>query len=250
MPTSDVRLVRPRWCRAFFWVSVLPLAGCLGEGSGARGVPGLLDAAENDAPKPPHEVTLYSGNVVVAGPAGYCIDKGSLRRRSSVSFVLLASCESLAGRPGNPVQPAVMTVSVLPARPGAQQPDTTGLAASVAPAQVQRGFDGDGLSLVQVSSGGDAYLPGGDPQYWRGAMLINSHLVGLAVYGPRGSKVGGRPGQTMIMALAETLRKRSPAREFAPPPPEETLQSPVREPAHDTSDGLAALLGGLFPNPD
>src|SRR6056297_1527391 len=56
----------------------------------------------------------------------------------------------------------------------------------------------------------DPALPGGDPRYWRGGMLINGHLVGLAAYGRQGSRVAGADGRRLIRQLAETLREASP----------------------------------------
>ncbi|WP_297774320.1 hypothetical protein [uncultured Roseovarius sp.] len=166
-------------------------------------------------------VPLYGGDVVVEGPRGYCIDPTSLKRGLTGSFALLASCESLTGQVGVIVEPAVMTVSVLPARGAAQQPDAASMARALAPVEVRVAEDGDGISLVQVMQGGQEALPGGDPVHWRAGMVINGHLLGLAVYGPKGGGVSGRMGREMLRDLAEALREASPtaavARQARPP---------------------------------
>ena len=67
----------------------------------------------------------------------------------------------------------------------------------------------DGLALVHLDAGGELALPGGDPRYWRGGMVINDHLVSLAVYTPRGSRLAGASGRRFITDLARALRTAS-----------------------------------------
>lgn len=207
----------------------------MGEATGADG----MALRESPEAKPLSsrvltELPLYGGNLVIGAPEGYCLDGSSLRRGAQGSFVLIASCETLSGKPGRPVDPAVMTVSASPRRLGAEQPEAADIAASMAPAKVLASEDGDGISLVRLASGGDAVLPGGDPRYWRAAMLINGHVVSLAVYTPKGH---GNAGYALILALAEELRELSPVKDNAPASRNKT----------DLVEGLGALPGGLFP---
>jgi len=101
------------------------------------------------------QVALYQGAVTVAGPPGYCLDQQSLRRGAAGAVVLIASCESLSGKAGTPVDPAVMTVSVLPERLSPARPSTAEIAATMAPATVRNQHEDAELALVQVSEGGD-----------------------------------------------------------------------------------------------
>jgi hypothetical protein len=197
---------------AFAIILVLPLAGCLDDGTGTFGI-AEQPGSEAMETKVLRQVSLFGGDVVVAGPAGYCIDAQSLRRNAGGSFVLLASCESLTGKRGEVVvEPAVMTVSVLRAQQLADQPTTVDLAELADGGRILAAEDGDGVSLVHLSSGGDTYLPDGDPRHWRGGMLINGHVVGIAVYGPKDEAAAGRYGRQILVALAETLRQLSPVR--------------------------------------
>lgn len=180
------------------------------------------------------ELPLYGGNLVIGAPKGYCLDGSSLRRGAGGSFVLIASCETLSGQPGHVVAPAVMTVSASPRRLGAEQPEATDIAATMAPVKVLASEDGDGISLVRFATGGDALLPEGDPRYWRAAMLINGHVVSLAAYTPQGS---GNTGYALILALAEQLRELSPVKDYTPVSRDDT----------GTADALLSLPGGLFP---
>ncbi len=180
------------------WLALaLPLAACLGESTG-QGSQTL------------RKTELFQGRVVVAGPEGYCIDRQSLRRNSDGAFVLLASCESLSGQAGGAVAPAVLTVSVLPRQAGITPPDAQALAALATGARILQSADDDGLSYVQLSEGGDSLMPQGDPRHWRGGMMVNGHLVGLAVYGAEGSAAAGVMGRSLLRGLAQTILSLSP----------------------------------------
>lgn len=197
------------------------------------------------------EVPLYGGGVVVRGPRGYCVDGSSLRRGSGSNLVFLASCESLTGAPGVSVEPALIVVSVLARRADASPPTAEGIARSMAPKRPLEMFDRDGVAVVHLDAGGAQALPGGDPRYWRGGMLINGHLVGLAVYGRAGSFVSGARGGQLIFDVARSVRAASPVRQYRSS--EEVSGTPPAQGQGESGDGgnrgLGALFGGLFPNP-
>jgi hypothetical protein len=154
-------------------------------------------------------VSLFQGDVVVAGPEGYCVDRRSIKQRAQGSFVLLASCESLSGKRGRNVPPAVMTVSVLPQSEETALPKPADLAGGLAPVEV---VTRDDLSLVYLPAGGNVSMPGGDPKHWRGGMVLNGYTIGLAVYGLAGSAASGEAGRQLITGLAARLRGASPVR--------------------------------------
>lgn len=186
--------------RAVILAACLPLAACLGSGD---------DASSQEALQ---SVAFYNGAVTVTGPSGYCIDRASVKSDAGGRFALLASCESLTGQPGIAVPPAVMTVAVLPRATAAVQPDATAMADALGPDTVHRTEEGDGITLVQVANGGEEILPGGDPVHWRASMMINGHIVGLAVYGPKGGEIAGPRGRALLRDLAEALRTASAPR--------------------------------------
>ena len=195
----------PRWPALAFAIC-LSLAGCLGKGAG--GERGFFSQADGGAPL--RQVALYDGAVVVAGPAGYCLDKQGIKRGPRGEIVVIASCESLSGKAGRAVDPAIMTVSVLPRRLSSSRPTAKDIAATMAPASILARHEGAEISLVQLSDGGDQLLAGGDPRHWRGGLRINGHVVGLAVYGPEGSAAAGADGRQMILSLADRLRQLNP----------------------------------------
>lgn len=201
-------------CIAAFLV-VLPLAACLGEETSEGGI-GFVSPPEENNPLSKevlNEVPFYNGRVVVTGPKGYCVDGSSITRSTSGSVALIAGCDTLTGKRGAKADPAVMTVSIAPRRAAAQQPTAEELAASAGSDNVIASEDGDGISLVRLGQGGNAILSGGEPRYWRAAMMINGHMVSLAAYTPKSS---GTSGKALIMALAENLREFSPIKDFTP----------------------------------
>lgn len=217
--------------------AALPLAGCFGPDSGALSFlssGGEKAVVQRDVLR---KTSLMEGDVVVRGPEGYCIDRRSLRLKRDGGFALLASCEALSGVRGEAVEPVLMTVSVLPGAPGATRPGAAEIAALMAPAEVLATHEDAGLALVHFASGGEQVLPGGDARYWRGGMVVNGHLVGLALYAREGGKMAGKGGRRLVSDLARGIRRASPRRPVAAPAAM-PAPAPVR---------ARAVRGGLFP---
>lgn len=198
-----------RWCLLLL---ILPLAACfdpgaVGEGLGFRSPPEAAPKAGAEAEKqsPLKQAALFDGRIMLQAPEGYCIDAQSLRSGGRGAFALIASCANLSGAPSEAVPPAVITLTALPRRLLAQAPKVEDLAESAAPAKVLMSDQQPGFSLVQLSEGGDAALPGGDPRYWRAGMLVNGHIVGLALYGPEGSEITGESGKKLLVGVASSL---------------------------------------------
>jgi hypothetical protein len=216
------------------------LSACMG-GNGA-GPLGLLSPKEasDDALR---ELSLYRGAVVVRAPQGYCVDTAHVTRRPSATVVPLATCSSLTGEGYATVEPALMTVSVLPRGAAAEQPTADDLAESLAPATVTDAEDGDGLALVRVTKGAPS-LPDSDPNHWRGAMAVNGHVVALAVYGRSGGALSGGQGRRLILDLAENLRDAS----MTQAAPRDAGSNLSRERAPQRRNAFGGFLSGLFPN--
>jgi hypothetical protein len=156
-------------------------------------------------------VSFYGGAITVAGPRGYCIDRSSIKSDAGGRFAILASCESLTGRAGIAVDPAMMTVAVLPRAGTIAPPDAAAMAGVLGADAVRRVEERGDITLVQVAEGGETVLPGGDPVHWRASMVINGHMLGLAAYGPRGGAIAGARGREVLGDLAASLRAASVA---------------------------------------
>ena len=234
---SDWRAVRGL-LRAVLLAAVLPLAGCMAAEPGALGF--LSSGSEPATRDALRKVQMYEGDVVVRGPAGYCIDRRTLRRARDGGFARLASCESLSGLRGHGVEPLMMTISVMPDAPGATRPTPGEIAALMAPAEVIAAHETTDVTLVHFASGGDGVLEGGDARHWRGGMLLNGHLIALALYAREGSPMAGRDGRALLTDLARSIRRASPARPVAPPA---TRKAPKPEPERSDSSGLSTDSG-------
>lgn len=186
-------------------VLILPLAACGGEGA-------MGSSPKGEAPR---QVALFDGEVVVAGPEGYCVDPDSVQRSRGARFALVAGCANLGRTFANDVTPAVVTVSVLPHDGDAEQPSARRLAGPWQASGVLQEIDGDDIALIQLERGGDGLLPGGDPRHWRGAMVINGHMIGLAAYGGAGSAVTGKAGKDVLTKTAKAMRAASLKREVS-----------------------------------
>ncbi|WP_322867880.1 hypothetical protein U5922_017695 [Aquicoccus sp. G2-2] len=129
---------------------------------------------------------------------------------------MIASCNSLnRDYAAADAEPVVMTVQVQPGLMKQDAPTADDLSAALAPVKTLAKLDGDGVSLIQLASGGDRGIPAGDPRHWRGTMMINGYLVGIALYAPKGNVLAGRKGKRMMIALAESLREASPIKDYS-----------------------------------
>ena len=209
---------------------VTALAGCLEAPGGAFGF--LTDktgatgatkvgATGQTAPAraraaPVRQVELVRGKVAIVAPRGYCIDAESRRQGLAGGFVLIAACNSLTGDySGADAEPVLMTAQAQPGFLTRELPDAATLAAAAGAGRMLHKVDGDGLTLVHLDAGGDRGLPSGDPRHWRGALLINGYLVGLALYAPKGSAMAGPRGRDLIQQLAENMLDASPIPDFS-----------------------------------
>lgn len=230
-------LVRRVTRRTTVVLSVLALAGCV-EFSAFAPSESAVDADTVDQTL--NQIRLYNDEVVVTAPRGYCIDASHIKRGNFGAFIPIGSCESLTGQAGVPVEPGLITISVLPRQSDRAMPTASDIAASMADDQTLQTIDGDGLSIVHFATGGARALPGGDSRYWRGGMVVNGHLLGLAVYGPQDSPLADQQGLRLLMDLAEELRRGSP--QMVPASASRNATGRAIRP------GFKQLLGGLFPN--
>lgn len=228
-------LVRRTMRRTAVVMSVLVISGCV-ELSGAAG------SAPDSAGQTLKQISLYNDEVVITAPRGYCLDATHVKRGTFGAFIPIGSCESLTGQAGIPVEPGLITVSVLPRQSDRAMPSASDIAASMPGDEPLQTIDGDGLSIVHFATGGARALPGGDSRYWRGGMVVNGHLMGLAVYGPQDSPLADQQGLRLLLDLAEELRRRSPRLDA------EMSLVTRNGSKRDIRRGVKRLLGGLFPN--
>ncbi len=281
--TSDIKAGRSV-SRPAFWlplVLVMPLAGCLspsgdgapkGRSAGAFSFLTPQGEASRDAnktagkvqirhSKPMRQLSLAEGDVVISTPQGFCIDPESIQKKRGGGFALMASCAALTGKSdGVVVDPALLTVSVSPRKKGLSQPDAHKLASMIEPGKTLQRINGDGLTLIHVQDSQHMIAGKSDERHWRGVMVINEHLVGVAAYGPENSKVVGADGKVLVVQLAEAIREASPFRD-TPVPVSQAVENgagstqknrdaagpAVAKKTSPDQPGLKKLIGRLFP---
>ncbi len=168
------------------------------------------DPTSERAPTPLARVDLAGGDIVVAGPEGYCIDPETTQTRRGAGFAVIASCQLISqGRTGPSVPPAVVTVTAGP-RGAATDLPSGAVLAEAANAVLLDSTQRDGLVTVHLASRGELPLGDGDTRYWRGAFSVNGRLVGLALYVPEGSALSGSRGERMLRQVTEQIRDLSP----------------------------------------
>ncbi len=192
---------------------MLVLAGC-GTGSGPFGVP-------------PAEVTVAGGAVVVAGPAGFCIDRRSLHRDARGEFVLLGSCAAISGNPAAPApaRPAILTATVSePAAASLERAQDrlpeffrsergraalarNGQASSVRILGTDRQEDALLIHLSDSSAGRKAGL---HREYWRALFPLRERIVTLSVIGYETGPMEDAEARLLLLDFVRQLRKANP----------------------------------------
>lgn len=161
-------------------------------------------------------VSLRSGGVTIAAPSGFCVDTSLSKIEDG--FVVLGGCDVITrGRMYGPVNNAILVVSVSQERADALA-GTSRLANMLGNDGVISSRYEEGVSLVQLASGGDEFVPGGDPKHWQGVATVNGYLVLMSTYSEVGGTATRASGGDLILALAQNIRLNSPFRMLPKPP--------------------------------
>ena len=161
-------------------------------------------------------VAVRNGDVTIAAPSGFCIDTSISKIDSG--FIVLGGCDVLTkGKMFGPINNAILVVSVSQNRADALA-GTKRLASMAGDDGVLDSKYAEGVSLVHLSSGGDEYIPGGEPKYWQGVATVNGYLVLMSAYSEPGGTASKASGGNLILNLAQTIRLNSPFRMLPKPP--------------------------------
>ncbi|MDW4549650.1 hypothetical protein R5H32_09825 [Defluviimonas sp. D31] len=169
--------------------TALALAACLGLAACAKGGFGGASRA----------IIVAGGEVTVAGPSGYCIDRSVSRDGAEGAFVLLGTCAAISGSRAvaQPARPAVLTASVLPGAPlsAPMAESFEGLAAffrsDPGRAALSRSGKAETVTVEEATTAGEVlYLRLRDvsaaegravePEYWRAILALKGRIVTLS----------------------------------------------------------------------
>ncbi len=186
----------------------------------ALGLSGCLEAvpipASADAPA---RVSVAEGEVVVAGPRGFCVDMAASRDDQAGALVVLGSCAAIAQDPAlpQPEAPAVLTAAISPRGWGMKVRESTEALGSyfrseagrstlarsgrAADAQVLQDFSRGGIYYMQVRDTSGAF----EPDYWRALVDIGDRIATLSVLSPQGRPLPPETGQELLMTFVERM---------------------------------------------
>ena len=175
----------------------------------------------------PRSVTVTDANVVVAGPRGYCVDRRSLTRHNDGSFVLLASCESLARgrRVQNLPEPMLLTASVsgVPGAVGEEALLKRFFASDEGRAALSRDGQATTVEILDMFGRDDAFIlhardtssglsEGLRADYWRAFTVVNEHIVTASAMAFRDEPVSDEQTLDVLDRFLERIRVASQTR--------------------------------------
>ena len=160
------------------------------------------DTATRDAPT---QVTVTDASVVVAGPAGFCIDTEASSMRSDQAFVLLGSCAAISNVPlmPQPDIPAMLSASV--ARGVSPPPETLeryfrtqdGAAKLTNASAVSLRSESNALFLKTTGSSGET---------WRGIVPVKPGVIVTLALQPIGTQAIPEKAQfNVLSAFADRI---------------------------------------------
>lgn len=178
----------------------------------------------------PQKVALSGGQIVIAGPPGYCIDPRSTTDTETGAFALLGSCASIANSRHAPAPqiPAVLTASVSPGQSGISTDKPGRLKAFLTSRKGRAALARDGnpasvTVLATNSADGVLYLhlrdtsannPGDlKSDYWRAVFTENGRMVTVTISGFLGGPL--TPKMAFATLRDFTARIRSETRAAA-----------------------------------
>lgn len=178
------------------------------------------------------------GDVVLVAPSGYCIDQTMLRQEGSEGFALLPRCNLMHGSSWFGRNRAAIITATIGKAASNGAPRTADIARTAEGAKLVYYDDKGVLPLVRLhwpnhSTAGGA---GASPEHWRGAFVLNDHLVLLALYAPKGSDLLGQAGADVLTEM--TLRSLNATTATIGQAPADT--PPVQAEAHENAPAQTA----------
>ena len=172
-------------------------------------------------------MAVAGGDVIIAGPRGFCVDPGSSQQNASVPFVTLGNCASISGnsRAPQPGVKAVLTASVGPVASGSAVSGGTQtldpffrsaagrkeLSRDLNPNTVTivDTFEEAGVFFLHLNDTSAGALPDIAPDQWRGYMDVNGRLVSASVLGFRDAPLSETQSRNLIRAFTREIRTKS-----------------------------------------
>lgn len=172
-------------------------------------------------PSAPAVARVAGGQIQVAGPKGYCIDRSATRDTAQGAFVVLARCDALGGGGARPALPALLTVSVT--RRAAADGGLPPLALMSAfagskdgRALFSRNGDPKTIKIIETRVRGDVFLMQArdlgvkntafSPEHWRAIFNVKGFLVSARVNAFAKRPISRDTGFRTLNALAARIK--------------------------------------------
>ena len=197
---------------AFGLITLLSLTACEGAGFGLG------------APRGDSRIAVAGGEVVVAGPRGYCVDKSATRDAADSAFVLMASCASVtqSERAPTPRVAGVLVASVAAPDGGAPVTESmeafgaffnsdagraalsqTGQAETV---EVLETSTAEGVFFVHARDSSDGLAEDVRDEYWRALFDVKGRLVSASVFGTEAQPFSTDAGRALLAQFVAQIR--------------------------------------------
>ena len=191
------------------------IAGALALGGCVVSEPAVTSAAHA-----PRAVAVAGANVVVAGPAGYCVDSAASHDLRDGAFVVLGACQALGGQ--GPVKKAgVLTATVAApdrGRIAGNAPQLGAFFASDAGRRaLSRAGQAESVDVLETRAEGDvlylhlrdsagAGVAGTTNDYWRAMFDVNDRIATVSVLSFADAPRSASGGLTLARAFTRKIR--------------------------------------------
>jgi len=199
---------------------LLSLAGC----TFAPGGGGVLRAT-GAADPPPTRMAVAQGNVMIAGPRGFCIDRdASAERKGGGALTVLSACRAMGGGlfAPRPAHDAVLTAAVAAPGPGpALDTASTGLEAYFASqtgraalsrsgkadtVTVLESLPSDGALLLHLTDTAPFAWGAVQPDYWRALLAVGGRTVTVSVLARPDAGLPREAGLSLLRDFMASMR--------------------------------------------
>lgn len=191
---------------------------------------GLLAGCEGDIPNPfgpvSDTMSVAGGNVLIAGPAGYCPDRGASSLGGSQPVVVLGSCASVRNNPSAsaPQIPGILTASVSPVNGANLDGASTRLRAFFRSVEGRSALARDGNAnsvrvlstrrvqgafVLQIEDRSANRIEGLSDRYWRAIFDLNGRLFTLSVIAFDTKPMSDRYAVDTLIGFVQRVRQKN-----------------------------------------
>jgi len=202
----------------------LMIMGACADGTGGGG--GFRLALPKPAPK---QITVSGKDVIIAGPAGFCVDPTVTQSKGSNAFVLLGSCAAISNSPRKPRPkiPAILTATVSETTDSAPIASSmealtqffnseTGRAAlsrdgKADMVDVIETLGKDGVFYIHARDRSTDTLAGTGDEYWRALFDVKGRIVSASVFGLKQRPFSTTAGFDTLEAFTNQIKSKNAA---------------------------------------